>query len=162
MWSTSPEITSPGRVRPVVTARTPGHSAGGYSLVELLAVLTLVGILAFATLYWSDPRYTAVQGAREDLVTALQRAAATALARDSASNPVRLVASATSISVTEAGVAQTQSGIAYPLNLPNGVTLSPQATLEYDKLGRTTATTFTLSDGSTSATVSVTAGGSAD
>ncbi|MCV6604608.1 MAG: hypothetical protein OIF34_04840, partial [Porticoccaceae bacterium] len=74
------------------------------------------------------------------------------------SSTVRFVANGSSVTVEENGI--TLDTANYPLTLPNGISLSPSATLVFDKLGRTSATSFTLSDGSgTSATITVEASG---
>jgi len=105
----------------------------------------------------------AVQASRDDVVAALFYAQQIAMARDSAINPIQLVTTATSVSVTENGTPLLHAGVQYPLVLGSGVTLLVTVNpLDFDKLGRTTASSFTLSKSGVSATVTVSDSGYAN
>lgn len=131
----------------------------GFSLVELLAVIIILSVLTFV----AAPRFlnlnTDLQTSRDDLVAALFYAQQIAMARDRATNPVQLVTTSTTLSVTENAVALLNGGTQYPLLLPSGVTVTAR-TLNYDKLGRIpAATSFTLTRGSDTLTVQVSGSG---
>lgn len=121
----------------------------GFSLIELIAVMILIGIVA-VTLFSrvGSVSTAAIQSGRDDLIAALFFAQQTAMMRPN----ISLVVATNSISVNENGAPVT--GTRYPLAMPNGVALSPVGTLTYDKLGRTTATTITLTGSGNSSGVS--------
>lgn len=137
--------------------------AQGFTLIELIAVIILISILSVSV----APKFLGddmaqLQAGRDDLVAALFYAQQIAMARDSAANPIQLATTANSVSVTENSTALLHAVTQYPLSLPSGVFLSPITTLNYDKLGQTTATIFTLTKGSSTATVTVSASGYAN
>lgn len=125
----------------------------GFTLIELIAVMILVGILSITLMSRIDSANTAgVQAGRDSLIAALFFAQQTAMARDSV---IRLTASGNTISVTENG----NPLMGYPLALSGGVSISG-AVFTYDKLGRTTKNNVTISHTSgSSATVTVEASG---
>lgn len=135
----------------------------GFTLIELIAVIILISILGVSV----APKFfnndlALVKASRDDLVAALFYAQQIAMARDSAANPIVFIAASNSVSVTEGGSALVHAGTQYPLALTSGVSLSPVRSLSYNKLGQTTATTFTLTRGGASATVVVSASGYAN
>lgn len=113
----------------------------GFTLVELITVMILVGIVS-VTLFSrvGGINTAAVQGGRDDVIAALFFAQQTAMARSN----IQVVVSATAISVTENGNPIVVGSDYYPLTMPTGITLSPSSTFSYDKLGRTTAGTITI------------------
>ena len=112
----------------------------GFTLVELVAVMVLVGILSVALFSrMGSTGNAAIQSGRDDLIAALFFAQQQAMMRSN----ISLVVTANSISVNDTNTPIKVSNAYYPLGMPVGVTLSP-VTLNYDKLGRTTATTITL------------------
>lgn len=130
----------------------------GYSLVELIAVILLVSILSAVALSRSDNGVFRLQAARDDVIAGLFYAQQIAIARGDAST-IQFVSGGSSVTVRENG-ADLTGAVGYPLSLPAGMSLSPTATLSYDKLGRTATTTFTLTDTSgNSATITVEATG---
>ncbi len=132
----------------------------GFTLVELITVMILISIIS-VTLFsrLGSVNSANIQAGRDDLVAALFFAQQTAMARSTGSN-IQVVVNSNSVSVTENGTPLVISKQAYPLNFPSGVTASPAVTLSYDKLGRTTASTLTLSAaGGLSAIVIVEASG---
>lgn len=138
------------------------QSEQGFTLIELIAVIILLSLLSIAASSRLDQVNTGVQAGRDDLVAALFLGQQIAMSRDSATNPIRVVVTATAVSVTENGAPLLYGGVQYPLSLPNGVQISPAATLNYDKLGRTSTATFLVSEGSTSMSVSVSDSGYAN
>jgi MSHA pilin protein MshC len=120
----------------------------GFTLIELITVMILIGIVSVTLFSRVGPVGTAaIQSGRDDLIAALFFAQQTAMMRPN----ITLVISANSISVNENGTPVTDSP--YPLAMPNGVALTP-VNLTYDKLGRTTATTITLTGSGNSSGVS--------
>lgn len=122
----------------------------GFSLIELITVMILVGILSITLFSRLGPLGTApIQSGRDDLIAALFFAQQQAMMR----SKITLVVTGSSISVNENNVPLKISTDHYPLAMPKGVSLSP-ITLAYDKLGRTTATNITLTGSGNSSGVS--------
>ena len=131
------------------------RSERGFTLIELITVMILVSVVS-VTLFSriGSISSTNVQASRDDLIAALFFAQQTAMARSS----IQLIVSSGAVSVTEGGTPIVIHSKAYPLNFSSGVTASP-ITFTYDKLGRTTAGTITLTGGGANATVTVEASG---
>ena len=130
----------------------------GFTLIELISVLLLVGILSavVATRIASDGAER-VQQSRDLLIAALFFAQQQAMDVDAA---VALQVDATSINVTLDGTPTRAEGYVYPANLPTGVSLSPVTTFTYNRLGETTPASIRVlhTDGS-EVTVTVAATG---
>jgi MSHA pilin protein MshC len=127
-------------------------SERGFTLIELITVMILISLVS-ATLFSRIGSVSTanLQAGRDDLIAALFFAQQSAMARSN----IQVILTTTSVSVTENGTPLIVHSKGYPLTFPSGVSVTP-ATLTYDKLGRTTATTLTLSaSGGTSATVTV-------
>ena len=132
----------------------------GFTLIELVAVILILSVItAVTTSQFSNSSQFQAMTTRDDIVAGLFYAQQIAQARASATNTVQFVSTGTSIDVREAG-ASINNGI-YPLALPGGFTLT-NVTLGYSKLGQTTATTLTLTDGDSSATITISASGYAN
>ncbi len=131
---------------------TMSYNEKGFSLIELIAVMVILGVISItATSRFSDGKAANVQAGRDDLIAALFFAQQTAMAR----NNIQLTVSAGGVDVTENGNAIILHKDAYPLLFPAGVTATP-VTFIYDKLGRVnTADAVTLSASGNSATVNV-------
>lgn len=138
----------------------------GFTLLELIAVLVLVGILAgtvSARLLPSDTFQ--LQSSRDQVVTAFFAAQQRAMAQ---TNSVRLsLVSPNQIDIREDtdgdGDFNDESslrlgGTGYPVTLLSHQTISA-AIFDFDRLGKTSASTLTLSQGSDSVNISVTATG---
>jgi len=137
--------------------------ARGFTLIELIAVIVILSILAVVSASRFSEGSAGVQASRDDVIAALFYAQQIAMARDSAINPIQLRTTSTSVSVTENGAPLLHAGVQYPQVLGSGVTLSATVTpLDFDKLGRTAASSFTLSKGGVSATVTVSDSGYAN
>ncbi len=135
----------------------------GFTLIELILTIILLAILGslVAPRFYSSEGQL-VQARRDDVLAALFYAQQIAMARDSAANPIRVVTTSNSISVTENAAPLRHADVQYPLVFAGGVTLAPASTLNFDKLGRTTASVFTLSRSGVSATITVSASGYAN
>jgi len=133
-----------------------GSVERGFTLVELITVIILVGIISVTVFSRLGNVSSAnLQASRDDLIAALFFAQQTAMAR----NNIQLVVTSNSVSVTENGTPIVVHSKGYPLTLAPKVTATA-ATLTYDKLGRTTATTIGLSSTSgASASIVVEASG---
>jgi len=138
----------------------------GFSLVELIAVLLIIGIVGVATSRAFVPSATfQVQSSRDLVVTAFFSAQQRAMAQQ---NTVRLiVTSPTEIDIREdtdndGSFADESSlylaGTQYPVNILPNQTLN-STTFEFDRLGRTTASTLSLTQDSVIINVSVSATG---
>lgn len=127
----------------------------GFSLLELITVMILLGILSVTLFSRLGPVSTAaVQSGRDDIIAALFFAQQTAMMRSSGGN-IELQLTTHSVSVTENGQPIRVAADYYPLALPQGVSATP-ATFVFDKLGRTTADTITLTgSGNTAGTSAV-------
>ena len=129
----------------------------GFSLIELVAVIIIASIIFVFIGSSSNQRGLELQAARDDIVSGLFYTQQIAMARQSASNPVRFVSDGvSSVDVQENGASI--GGDDYPLTLPVGVSL-PAATLVYDKLGQTTATTLTLTGPGASVNITIESSG---
>ncbi len=129
----------------------------GFSLIELTTVMIIASIIFVYVGSQSSGRGLELQATRDDVIGGLFYAQQIAMARESATNPIRFVSDgAGSIDVTENGVSI--AGDVYPITLPTGHNLTA-ATLNYDKLGRTTATALTLSSTSGNVTITVESSG---
>ncbi|WP_347330943.1 type II secretion system protein [Marinimicrobium locisalis] len=133
----------------------------GFSLIELIAVIIVLGIISVVAL----PRFystdvAAVQSARDQTLTAFSTAQQLAMARASDANPIQITVSANSLNVTENGNSVTATGSPYPITLPQGVTITGgTGSYAFDKLGRTSEGQLVIARGSTSATINVEASG---
>jgi MSHA pilin protein MshC len=124
----------------------------GFSLIELITVMILLGILSI-TLFsrLGSVNSSVIQSGRDDLIAALFFAQQQAMMRSN----ISLVLTANSVSVNENSNPIAVSNDFYPLIMPAGVSL-PALTLNYDKLGRTTATQIVLTGSGNSSGVTAT------
>lgn len=129
----------------------------GFSLIELITVMILIGIISIVLFSRVGSVGSAsIQSGRDDVIAALFFAQQQAMMRSSATDRIRLQINPGGILVTET------IGVAAPVTLrsvtmPTGVVLTTDHSLNpitYDKLGRTTAGTITLSGSGNSAGVS--------
>lgn len=139
----------------------PGrHFALGFTLIELVAVILLVGIIsATAASRFFGASDAALMGSRDDLVMSLRIAQQKAM---DLTAPVTLVTTSNSVSVEVGGSAVVSGAVEYPLTLRNGVTLAPATVLAFNRLGETSETVFQLSAGGETVSVSVSAAGYAN
>lgn len=129
----------------------------GFSLIELVTVIIIASIIFVYVGSNQSGRGLELQATRDDVIGGLFYAQQIAMARESATNPIRFVSDGTgTIDVTENGASI--AGDIYPLTLPTGHSLSA-ATLDYDKLGQTTATALALTSSTGSVTITVESSG---
>lgn len=128
----------------------------GFSLIELLTVMILLGIVSVSLFSRIGSSGTAaIQSGRDDIIAALFFAQQQAMMRSN----ITLVFTSNSISVNESGTPIV--GTPYPLVMPAGVTLTANPNsiplnLAYDKLGRTSEATITLTGSGNSSGVTAT------
>jgi prepilin-type N-terminal cleavage/methylation domain-containing protein len=96
----------------------------GFSFVELIATIVILGIIAFVAIPMFQSSGSSLLTSRDAIIAALSHAQQIAMARDSAANPVTLQVSANSVAVQENGINVAAPGADYPFNLPNGVTVT--------------------------------------
>lgn len=122
--------------------------SSGFSLVELITIMVLLGIVSIVLMTrMTGTNTAAIQSSRDDLIAALFFAQQQAMMREN----ISLVIANNSITVNENNAPIVVPN--NPLQLPNGVAVTP-VVLNYDKLGRTTATTITLTGSGNSSGVS--------
>ncbi len=147
----------------------PKYSCRGFTLVELVSVLVLVGIIGTTVTLSVLPNKTfQLQASRDQVVAAFFSAQQRAMAQ---TNAVRLSISASSdIDIREDsdgdGIFSDETsarlgGVQYPLELPPNQSLTA-ANFDFDRLGKTSATNLTLSQNGSSVTISVTSTGFVD
>ena len=74
----------------------------GFTLIELIAVIVILGIVSVSiSSRFANTTVFELQQSRDDTVAALLFAQQVAMARDSASNPIRFISSGNSITVQE-------------------------------------------------------------
>lgn len=132
--------------------------ASGFSLVELIAVLVIVGILALTLAgQFSAGSMVQLQASRDSLVAALFAAQQRAMAQV---NDVRVRTVGTSVDVQQLNGGTWQSvrvgNVQYPLTLSSTVSIH---TLTYNRLGQTQEVTIDLDQGESSASVRVSTSG---
>ena len=124
----------------------PGSVLAGYTLLEMVAILVIVGILAavLAPRFMGATGFTGQTTADKLLVAARY---AETLAQDQGVT-TSLVVGANSFSVTQNGVAvanPTLQSASFAVPLPAGVTITPQTTVSFTRPGVPSATpTFTV------------------
>jgi MSHA pilin protein MshC len=134
----------------------------GFTLLELIAIIVIVSVLGVSvSSRFNSAESSRVQTSRDDVIAALFFAQQAGMSRASSTNSIRFVFSSTQISVEENGTPLRNGGVTYPLTIGNGVSLagSVSSPYSYDKLGRTSAATLTLSSGSISAQVQLSGAG---
>lgn len=136
--------------------KVSNNKQNGFTLVELVSVLILVGVLSVTlSSHFASSGAAKVQTVRDDIIRALFFAQQTSMARPL----ITLVVTNGAVSVEENGTPIIVDEYGYPLNFPSGVTANA-IVFTYDKLGHTSAGTITVSEtGGASATIQVQASG---
>lgn len=137
----------------------------GFTLIELITVLILVGILGVIATTRSIPSSTfQLQTGRDTIVAALFSAQQRAMTQ---LDSVRFIASADQIDIRQDSNGDSSftadesirvGSVQYPVGLAPNQSLTV-STLDYDRLGRTTAATLNLTQGTATVAISVTASG---
>ncbi len=143
--------------------KTPAYRQSlGFTLVELVAVIVILGILTVSVVSRVMPsRLHQLQAARDIVAASLFNAQQKALAQ---SHAVQVITTASSVDIRvdsnddgsfNPAESITYAGTRYPLSIPGGVSLSVN-TLTFDRLGRTTANSLTLSKSGSSVALTIT------
>lgn len=141
------------------------YRQSGFSLVELVAVMVIVGIVAaVGSSRIASQQGFQLQGGRDVLVSALFVAQQKAMSQTA---PVQLTTAGSRVDIRldtngdgSFGAAESIhiAGQQYPITLPGSVSVSSHS-IQYDRLGRTAATTMIVSGASTSIAVQISATG---
>ncbi len=140
--------------------------SAGFTLIELIAVLVIIGILGVSSVRSALPTLSfQMQSSRDQIVTAFFLAQQRAMAQ---ANPVRLFVNAPNqIDLREDtdgdGSFSDESslalgGVSYPISLLSSQSVNA-ATFDFDRFGATSATTLVLSQDGSSVNITVTATG---
>lgn len=137
----------------------------GFSLVELIAVLIIVGLLAATATSTLIPSTSfQLQASRDQIVTAFFSAQQKAMTQQT---PVAVVTSAGQVDIRmdsngnntfDPGESITVGGVNYPIPLLANQSL-PNATFRFNRLGYTTPGSVTLSQSGANVAITVTATG---
>ena len=144
------------------------HSTGsssGFTLLELVAIIVVIAVIGATAATSLVPSTTfQLQAGRDTVVAALFHAQQRALSQ---ADSVRLTTSGSSIDIRqdangnstfESSESILVGSIQYPITLDGNVTITSH-TLDYDRLGETTAATITVTKSSSNETVNVSAMG---
>lgn len=132
----------------------------GFSLLELIATLVIVGVLAITLIPRFSLKNDELSFAQASLTNALRHARQLALARAQTDNSIRFIASATTIDVREEGTSVQFPEALYPRSLPSGISIrGAGVVLVFDKLGQSSPTLIELTDGDKIVRVTVTGAG---
>jgi len=135
--------------------------AKGFTLVELVSIIVVLAIIAVTVIGSTNSGDAQrVQASRDQVLLALRSARHLAMAKASAGRSIEFVALASndSIDVQDAGSSVSLGAANYPYVLGQGIEIS-DATFRFDKMGRTTAGSISISASEASVTVSVSANG---
>jgi len=114
----------------------------GFTLVELVAILLIVGVLAVSAFGRLQPSSTMqLQASRDSIVAAFYSAQQLAMTQLST---VELITTTTQVDIHVDGSSVTVGGVSYPFTLIDGQTLTATTYL-YDRLGYTSAGFLMLS-----------------
>jgi MSHA pilin protein MshC len=135
------------------------HSSRGFTLIELMAVLVILGSIAWVAVgrFSSSASYQLLQS-RDNLIAALFIAQQQAMAQPSTA-AVTLIIEGRNLNVSSSSSSTLNDlGISFPLTFPSSITITPTS-LRYDKLGRTTPVDIQLSIVGNAVTVRVESSG---
>ncbi|WP_299772846.1 hypothetical protein [uncultured Pseudoteredinibacter sp.] len=133
----------------------------GFTLVELVSIIVILAIISITVMGVSNSGDAQrVQASRDQVLLALRSARHLAMAKAGAGRSIEFVALASndSIDVQDAGSSVSLGAANYPYVLGQGIEIS-DATFRFDKMGRTTAGSISISASDASVTVSVSANG---
>ena len=138
--------------------------ANGFTLIELIAIIVILGVISVVAAVRFDGSDTAqLQASRDSIVAALFVAQQRAMAQ---ADPVRVVSSGSQLDIQQDNGGGYQSvrigGVQYPLDLSANQTISSH-TLEFNRLGQIDGaisnTNMTLSQGSGSVNIIISPSG---
>lgn len=127
-----------------------------FTLIELMAVLVIVGILATVIIIRFTPGDIHLQLAKHQVMSAFIFARETAMARSDGSEDIRVLISETGIDVRSNNSSIDNMNQPYPLTFANDVSItSGDNIISFNALGETEADSVTVSDGDRSLTITV-------
>lgn len=129
----------------------------GFTLVELITVIVIVSVLAVtARNMFGHSRSQELSTSRDLIVAAMFTAQQLAMSQ---TREVEVVLGGNRVDILLSDTSVAFAGVQYPIDLRPGQTVSNH-TLEFDRLGRTTATDITLNQGAAaSVTIEVSSSG---
>jgi MSHA pilin protein MshC len=137
----------------------------GFTLIELIAVLVILGVLSVAAIgRFLSPDLYALQAARDQTLLCIQAAQQLAMSQ---ARSVRVILSGVSLDVRKDannnGVFASDESVVlgavtYPIALTQGVSISA-VTLNFNSLGEVAASTVTLTQQTRSLTITISATG---
>ncbi|RZA08159.1 MAG: prepilin-type N-terminal cleavage/methylation domain-containing protein [Moraxellaceae bacterium] len=141
------------------------HYRQGFTLIELIAVLVVLGVVSVAVAgRFMSPDVYALQAARDRTLLCIQGAQQLSMSQLSS---VRVLLSGTTLDVRKdanndgvfaSGESVVIGAVTYPTSLTQGVSISA-STLNFNRLGETTATTITLTQQTRTLNIAVSATG---
>ncbi len=136
------------------------YSANGFSLIELVAVIVIVGVLAITiSVRYSNNNIQLIHS-QSDVMAALRHARQIALARAESDTQVVVIALPNSIDLQENAASIRFSGTQYPLIFPSGITLTQgRGRFVFDRLGSTRSDIIQLTDGNSTQQITVAGSG---
>ncbi|GAA6153398.1 hypothetical protein [Pseudoteredinibacter isoporae] len=137
--------------------------AQGFTLVELVSIIVILGIISITVIgVGNSGDLQRVQASRDQVLLALRSARHLAMAKASSSRRIQFVANAAddSIDLRDDGSSITLGGVSYPYTLGQGIQIT-DATVSFDKMGRSPASSISISTADVSVTVSISANGAA-
>lgn len=137
--------------------------AGGFTLVELVSIIVILSIISITVMgVGNSGDAQRVQASRDQVLLALRSARHLAMAKASSSRAIEFIASAAddSIDVRDGGSSITLGGVSYPYTLGQGIQIT-DASLSFDKMGRSSAASISISTSDASVAVTVSANGAA-
>ncbi len=131
-------------------------SQRGFTLIELVSVMVIVGVIAVTVSIRLTPSDFYLQSAKADILSAIMTARETAMSRTDGNSSITLIATNTAIDVRVNGVSINTLAETYPLTLNTNVRLSTGVgTLTFNTLGETASHSFTLEQGDFSESITI-------
>jgi len=141
---------------PLSVGRKRFYRQSAFTLIELVAVLVIVGILATTVLLRSSPSDIILQSAKSNVFAALVFARETAMARSDGTAVITLITTEQSIDVRVNNASLNSITQTYPLMLPSDIRItSANQIFTFNSLGETPGKIITLSDGERSLMVTI-------
>lgn len=146
----------------VMQQTLPARTQRGFTLIELVAVMIVVAVLAISAQgLGRKSEVQVLQASRDQVLLALRSAQHLAMAKAGAARSIEFVSSANRIDVRDSGSSLLLGNTQYPLELGHGVQLNATS-IRFDKLGRASPVVLTMRLGQASATITVAATGVAN